>query len=111
MRWCEPIYTGEKAREHLQEYRRLLERVSEAANWELGFYVIATPANDKNLMELFPAFYLKQASYRRHSMVIMGLAADRKEAFLLCEQMVRDCYVCHGCVSRELLLGDLLEKE
>lgn len=110
MRWCEPIYTGEKAREHLKEYRQLLERLSGADNRELGFYVLALPANDKNLLELLPAYYLKQASYRVGSLVVLGLAADRQEALKLCERMLRDCYICHGCIRRELLAGSVVEK-
>lgn len=106
MRWREPIYTGEKAREHLKEYRRCLETLSKAEYKDLRFYVIAAAANEQNLMELIPASHLKQAYYRADTLLILGLAADRNEAFALCEQMIRDCYICHGQISRGLLCGD-----
>ncbi len=110
MRWCEPIYTGEKARGRLQEYRRLLGALSEAEYKELGFYVLASPANGKNLMELLPAYYLKQAAYRAESLVVLGLAANRREALELCERILHDCYICHGCIRRELLFDSIVEK-
>ena len=103
MRFCEPVYTGEKAREHLQEYRRLLARLSETEYGKLKFYVLAAPANERTLMELIPAFHLKQAYYRKDALVIVGIAADRDEAFELCGRILKDCYICHGKVSRELL--------
>ncbi|MCI8566109.1 MAG: hypothetical protein HFI39_07310 [Lachnospiraceae bacterium] len=110
MQWCEPIYTGEKARKRLKDYRRLLGAISGAANKELGFYVLASPANGKNLLEILPAYYLKQASYRIDSLVVLGLAADRQEAFELCGRILRDCYLCHGCLRRELLFDSVMEK-
>lgn len=103
MRFCEPVYSGEKAREHLQEYRRLLDRLSETEYGELKFYVLTAPANERNLMELIPAFHLKQVYDRRDTLVVLGLAADRNEAFELCGRILRDCYICHGKLSRELL--------
>lgn len=111
MRWSEPIYTGERARAHRKEYRRLLETLAEAEYRQLRFYVIAAPANEKNLMELIPASHLKQAYYRADSLRILGLAADKEEAIEVCEQMIRDCYVCHGTISRELLCADIPRTE
>ena len=110
MRWCEPIYTGEKARKRLQEYRRLLGALSETGYQELGFYVLVSPANGKNLMELLPAYYLKQAAYREESLAVLGLAENRREAFELCRRILRDCYICHGCIRRELLFNSVVEK-
>lgn len=111
MQWCEPIYTGQKARQHLKEYRRLLGCLSKAGYGELTFYVIAAPANEKNLMELIPASHLKQAYYRADSLLILGLAADKNEAFGLCEQILRDAYICHGRLSREDLYDSRRGKE
>lgn len=111
MRWCKPIYIGEKAREHQKDYRHLLESLKTAENRELMFYVLAAPANEQNLLELLPAYYLKQAVYREESLVILGLAANKKEAFELCARILGDCYICHGRISRELLFEDAVEKE
>lgn len=107
MQWREPLYLGEKARDHVKEYRYLLKALSYTEPDRLKFYVIAAPANEKNLMELIPASHLKLACYRADSLYILGLAADKKEAYALCETMVRDCYICHGQISRELLYGEV----
>ncbi|MBP3700474.1 MAG: hypothetical protein J6I64_01155, partial [Lachnospiraceae bacterium] len=51
--------------------------------------------------ELIPASHLKQSYYRADTMKILGLAADKKEAFDLCHKMIRDCYVGNGVIDRE----------
>ena len=64
--------------------------------------IVATP---QNLMELIPASHLKQNYYRAETMTILGLAADKKEAFDLCHKMIRDCYVGNGVIDRAGLWG------
>ena len=105
MQWREPLYIGRKARTHQAVYRRLLETLSQTEHKRLNFYVIVSPANENNLMELIPAAHLKQNYYRADSMRILGLAADKKEAFDLCHKMIRDCYVGNGIIDREGLWG------
>ena len=101
MQWREPLYIGRKARLHQAKYRQLLETLSQTDHKQLNFYVIVSPANEKNLMELIPASHLKQSYYRADTMKILGLAADKKAAFDLCHKMIRDCYVGNGVIDRE----------
>ncbi len=105
MQWREPLYTGRKAKPHEAKYRQLLETLSQTEYKALRFYVIVSPANEQNLMELIPASHLKQTYYRADSMRILGLAEDRKEAFELCHKMIRDCYVTAGVIDRDSLWG------
>ncbi len=106
MQWREPLYLGRKARPHQARYRQLLETLSETAYKTLNFYVIVSPANEQNLMELIPASHLKQNYYRADTMSILGLAADKKEAFDLCHKMIRDCYVGNGVIDKAGLWGN-----
>lgn len=106
MRWCEPLTIGDKAREHVREYRFLLEALQQAEYKELKFYAIAAAANEQNLMELLPASHLKQIGRQTDSLVIVGLAADKAEAMEVCRRLVEDCYTVHGCISRELLFTE-----
>lgn len=105
MQWREPLYIGRKARAHQAAYRQLLETLSQTEHKRLNFYVIVSPANENNLMELIPASHLKQSYYRADTMKILGLAADKKEAFDLCHKMIRDCYVGNGIIDRNGLWG------
>ena len=105
MQWREPLYLGRKARPHQGKYRQLLETLSQTDHKHLNFYVIVSPANEQNLMELIPASHLKQNYYRAETMSILGLAADKKEAFDLCHKMIRDCYVGNGVIDRTSLWG------
>ena len=105
MQWREPLYLGRKVMPHQAKYRKLLETLSETEHKKLNFYVIVSPANEQNLMELIPASHLKQNYYRAETMSILGLAADKKEAFELCHKMIRDCYVGNGVIDRAGLWG------
>lgn len=105
MQWREPLYVGRKARPYQEKYRQLLETLSQTEHKELNFYVIVSPANEQNLMELIPAVHLKQNYYRAETMSILGLAADKREAFDLCHKMIRDCYVSGNGIDRQSLWG------
>ena len=100
MQWREPLYLGRKAMLHQDKYRQQLETLSQEKK-RLNFYVIVSPANEQNLMELIPADHLKQSYYRADSMKILGLAADKREAFDLCHKMIRDCYVGNGVIDKD----------
>ena len=106
MQWREPLYLGRKARAHQEKYRQLLETLSATEYKKLNFYVIVSPANEQNLMELIPASHLKQTYYRAESMSILGLAADKNEAIDLCHRMIRDCYIGNGSIDKVGLWGD-----
>jgi len=105
MRWGSPLYTGEKARACLPEYRRLLEALPVVDSKDLNFYVILRAANPRNLMELIPAVCLKQSYYDKSELYIAGIAQGKAEAYELCRRMVEDCVICHGAVNQELLFG------
>ncbi len=108
MRWREPLYTGDRAGEHLEEYRQLLARTDVLPGGMKDFYLIVSPANEKNLMELIPASCLKGLRYRADEMWVLGIAADRREAFAVCERMLQDCYKRHGRISREDIWGSTM---
>lgn len=105
MQWREPLYLGKKARPYQGKYRKLLETLSQTDQKSLNFYVIVSPANEQNLMELIPASHLKQNYYRTETMTILGLAADKNEAFDLCHKMILDCYMSNGIIDRTRLWG------
>ena len=101
MRWREPLYTGDRAREHLEQYRELLSQTGILPRGMRDFYLIVSPANENNLMELVPASCLRGTRYRADEMWVLGIAADRREAFAVCERMLQDCYERYGRISRE----------
>ena len=70
-------------------------------NKPAGFVTATEDKNDRTVMELIPADHLKQSYYRADSMKILGLAADKREAFDLCHKMIRDCYVGNGIIDKD----------
>ena len=101
MRWREPLYAGDRVRKHLEEYRQLLRETDILPAGMKDFYLIVSPANEKNLMELIPVSCLRGVRYRADRMRILGVAADRWEACALCEKMLGDCYRSCGTLDRD----------
>ena len=101
MRWREPLYAGDRVLEHLDEYRQLLSKTDVLPAGMKDFYLIVSPANEKNLMELIPVSCLRGVRYRADTMWVLGVAADRREACALCERMLGECYRSCGTLDRD----------
>ncbi len=109
MKWREPLYLGEEAAEHADEYISMTERLGETPDEDLGFYLIIRAANEQNLMELVPALSLKQTAYRMEDLYIAGMAEDKDEAYELCQRIVEDCRTPDGKITTDCLFPETKE--
>ena len=86
MVWSENLYIGEKLRDDVQTLIRNVEEGHPRA----GLYLLTLPANPKNLLDILKASELKKDIVRKSLPRIVGMAADKQEAFELSRKLVQD---------------------
>ena len=87
MIWHRHLYVGEAMADRLQQLKDRLEKgdVSERA------YLITLGSRGQNQLEIIPTSALRSERVLKNLPVIVGAAADRKEAFSLTVKMTEDC--------------------
>ena len=84
MRWMDNLYIGEK----LKADRETLIREGEEDRPRPGLYILSLPANPRNMLEIRKAGELRRKRVKESLPEIVGLAADKQEAFELVQKMV-----------------------
>ena len=106
MRLYERLYAGERAKKHRYKILQSL-RHEEAA----GYYVLTPPANGKNLLDMYPAFVLKQPDYKEQDLLILGSAEDFEDAAELAGRIVSEVYEKTGGFDVQSYLKGKLIRE
>lgn len=85
MRWYERLYVGEKAKKNRYS---IIQAVR--AGKPSGYYILTPPSNEKNLLDIYPAITLQQPYYKQNDLLIIGVAADEKDAVMLVGEIVNE---------------------
>ena len=85
MRWYERLYVGEKAK---KDRYSIIKAVRDGKY--TGYYILTPPSNERNLLDIFPAITLQQPYYKERDLLILGIAADERDAALLAGQIVNE---------------------
>ena len=102
MRWYEKLYVGEKAKKHRY---RIIQAIREGK--ASGYYIPTVPSNEKNLLDLYPAFTLNQPYYRDQNLLILGIAENFSDAAELSGRIINLVYQKTGGFDiRSYLLGE-----
>lgn len=109
MKWYKNLYTGESV---AHRKNRIKWKIIHNAG-QIGLYVIALPSNEKNLLDLIPAWELMQKHYPKKQLYIIGLAGDYDEAVTLAAMIVCEAYAKTGsfCVADYLGENKTKKKE
>lgn len=62
-------------------------------------HVITLPLTDDGMLEIYPAYILRQELYRNMTVKVVGLAADHSEACRVVQQIVEECMKSTGKVD------------
>lgn len=82
------LYLSESiAEKKLDKLKKRLEKKPLLSN----VYLIVPAANPMDQLEIFDARQLAQSFYQKEHFLVIGIAADYKEALQLIEKMVQDC--------------------
>lgn len=92
MRWHRDLYAGESV-QHKQ--RKVKWNIIHHAG-QLFVHVITLAANEKNLLDIIPAWALLQKQYHKKDLYVVGLAGNYQEALELAARIVCDVYQATG---------------
>lgn len=85
MRWYEGLYVGEKAKKNRYS---IIQSIREGKYF--GYYILTPPSNEKNLLDIYPARTLQQKYYKEKDLLIVGIAADERDAVMLAGEIVNE---------------------
>ena len=88
MRWYRQLYVGENAS---ARKKKIISSIKHHKA-QLGAYVITLPFNDRNSLEVYPAYVLLQPYSRKQDLFVVGIGLGREEAFLVVQEILMDCY-------------------
>jgi hypothetical protein len=95
MQWYKPLYIGERA---CKQKRRMIHAIK-YKKWTPTAYVITLSRNGKDLLDIYPSYVLLQKQFPREDLYVVGLAADKEEAFQVVIQIVDDVYQTTGALE------------
>ena len=100
--FCEKLYLGESIEEKkLDKIKRRLQYKPFLAK----VYLVVPAGNPEDQFDIFDARQLVQPYYAKKDFLVVGIAADYREALLLIEKIAKDCLKERGdCRMREYLL-------
>lgn len=87
MRWYERLYVGEEAKKNRFSIIRAVR-----AGKRSGYYILTPASNPKNMLDIYPALTLDQPYYKEQDLLIVGVAADYRDAALLAGRIIGDVY-------------------
>lgn len=86
MRWYKRLYVGKTAQSNK---RQIISKIKKN-KFQMGIYVLALPANDENVLDIYPVYTLLQPHYRKADLFVVGIAKGREEAFELVTTIVME---------------------
>jgi len=96
MEFYDKLYIGGRVADREQKIKEKLLK-----NEFMPFiHVITLPVDTgQGMLEIYPAYILRQGSYQNSALKIVGIAADRKEAYALVQQIAEECMKATGTVD------------
>lgn len=96
MVWYDHLYLG-KGCSFRGKAARLKNQITQRKRHST-VWLITLPQSEHTLLEIVPSILLLQTNYPAEELVIIGMAATRREAFQLVEQIFGEVYVsCGNC--------------
>lgn len=98
MKWCRDLYWGDSIASDKKpntRKRKILYRLKHN-KLQINVYVIVLPLGNDGILEIYPSYVLLQEIYKRQPVCVIGLAADRNEAYELTGKIILDCYAQSG---------------
>ena len=92
MYWCKKLYVGDAAAINQKEIIKSLKR----KKWSMGIYVITLSENENNLLDIYETIQFEQPYFRKKKLVIVGIAAGKKDAFALVTKIIDNVYTSTG---------------
>lgn len=92
MIWNDPFYLGKNC---YKNYRMLKRRISGRMKHP-GVFLLTLPVGESGVLEIIPSMLLLQEYYPTEDLRIVGMAATRKEALSVTEQIITETVRARG---------------
>ena len=100
MRWSKDLYLGLGVRSTPKQCRQEIEQGTGK------YFVITLSPNGRDNLDIRPALSLQKESLRSLDVLIVAVAADRKDALSLLERIASDCWMARGDANLRAYLQD-----
>lgn len=93
MEFSRELYVDEPLKDRMESLKEKLNN----NQWVPFIHVLTLPITKDGLLEIYPAYVLKQKWYQSRTIKVVGIASGREEAFSLVERIIQDCMKqCHN---------------
>ncbi len=92
MEWYNRLYIGKRA---MSNKRTIISRIKKNKLIP-GVYVLTLPANDENVLDIYPSVTLMQPHYQKSNIFVVGIAQGRDEALDMVKQIIMESYELAG---------------
>ena len=76
MEWYDGLYVGK----NIQSNKKSVIRKIKRHKFVPGVYVLTLPANEQNVLDIYPSYVLTQKYYQKQSLYVVGIAKGMSEA-------------------------------
>lgn len=94
MEFYDRLYIGSRVSDRAEKIKEKLLK-----NEFMPFIHVITLPVEQGMLEIYPAYILRQEIYRNSGLKIVGIAADRGEAYMLVQQIAEECMRATGTVD------------
>lgn len=94
MEFYDKLYIGSRVSDRVEKIKEKLLK-----NEFMPFVHVITLPLEQGMLEIYPAYILRQRFYQNTTLKIVGIAADRGEAYLLVQQIAEECMKVTGTVD------------
>ena len=88
MEWYKDLYIGKSAQKKKDD---LIQKI-ESGKTPVDTYLLTLPSDDKNQLEIIPAWNLKHWYQRKKCPIVVGICCGRYEAIYMVQQIVEEVY-------------------
>lgn len=100
MRWYNHLYVGKKAK---RRRYAIIQNLREG-KFQPGIHVITPSQNGNNILDIYPTFMLYLYPNPDPDLLILGIAADYREALEVVRIIIDEMYQATGDFKLELFL-------
>ncbi len=109
IRYLDPLFTTAKTEAKVEKVK---EKIRTGAGM-IGICLITIASNQKDVFDIIPAPMMKQPSFRKRDLYVVGIAQDKDAAFELVGRIYQEYHQVYSTYTgiRDALLEQFAEQE
>ena len=109
IRYLDPLFTTEKTE---SEVEKVKHKIRTGAGM-IGIFLVTIASNGKDVFDIIPAPMMKQPSFRKRDLYVVGIAQDQEAAFELVGRIFAEYHQAYSTYTgiRDALLAQFAVQE